>query len=45
MYAFRVGPVDMESMFRVDPGKVKSYCCISGSFQVMNIKKLHIPVW
>jgi hypothetical protein len=44
MYAFRVGPMDMQSMFRVDPEKVKSYCCVSRCFHVMNMKKLHIPV-
>jgi hypothetical protein len=37
MDAFRVGPVDMQSMFRVDPEKVKSFRCISRCFQVMNI--------
>jgi hypothetical protein len=40
MDAFRVGPVDMQSMFKVDPKKVKSLCCISRCFQVMNTKKL-----
>jgi len=45
MDAFRVGPIDMQSMFKVDPAKVKSFCCISRCFQVMNIQQLHTPVW
>jgi hypothetical protein len=45
MDAFRVGPVDMKNTLRVGPEKAKGFCCFSRCFQVMNIKKLQIPVW
>jgi hypothetical protein len=42
MDAFRVGPVDMKSTLRVGPEKAKK---AFAAFQVMNMKKLQIPVW
>jgi len=44
MDAFRVGPIHMQSVFMVDPVKVKAVAAFQVS-QVMNINKLHIPVW
>jgi len=44
MDAFRVGPIDLQSVFRVDPVKVKAVAAFQVS-QVININKLRIPVW
>jgi len=40
MDAFRAVPKDMQSMFRVDHEKVKSFCCISKCFQSYEHKEV-----